>query len=149
MKRSRLRAKSEKQREIDRRRAAIKAAKLVEAGVFTSDVRPHGKDIERACAGRLLVPEVVCSSWRLDRPALELHEIVKRSRSRAGALDPENCVLLCQAHHEWTEAEVTAATERGLLRHGGNVDPFDKFDSYHPEEGDDGDIDDREDLPRR
>ncbi len=64
---------------------------------------------------RGIVPEVECASPFEGRADLELHEVVKRSRWKAGALVPANCRLLCQAHHDYTEREVEGATRAGLL----------------------------------
>lgn len=108
----------------DRERRKLKRTLMIAAGMTTD-----GKgEFRNACAGRLLVPEVECSSPFRDRARLELHEVVKRSRWRKGLLVRSNCVLLCQAHHDWTEAEVAEATKRGLLSSAPRVDPFDKFD---------------------
>lgn len=117
--RKRLPAKSAKQREIDDVRALIKARKLAEAGITW---RPRPSDMHRACVGAQVWPEVRCAVVRSDRAVLELHEVVKRSRWRAGATVPENCVLVCQAHHDATEAFPEEATRRGLLASHRGVD---------------------------
>lgn len=98
-----LPAKSTKQRAIDAQRPAVRAA------VVARD----GNRCWVKAAG--IATGVRCASPSYDRALLELHEVVKRSRWRLGVLDPSNCRLLCQAHHDWTEAEAELATAAGLL----------------------------------
>lgn len=135
--------KSKKRAGEDRARTKLKRTLILAAGLPADGSGP----VERGCAGHVLAPEVVCASPWGSRPRFEMHEVVKRSRWRKGLTVRSNVVLLCQAHHDWTESEVAAATEVGLLARAPNVHPFDKFDAYHPEEGD-GDADSGEDLPR-
>lgn len=90
----------------DKRRAELAERERVRAEVLARD---------RGCVARRLVPEVKCASPDRGRARLEVHEIVKRSRWPAGWLVVDNCVALCQAHHDWTEAEPAKATAVGLL----------------------------------
>lgn len=90
----------------DKRRRDLAEREKVVATVLARD---------RTCQARALVPEVRCASPIRDRAPLEVHEIVKRARWSRAWLTPEVCVALCQAHHDWTEAEPALATERGLL----------------------------------
>jgi hypothetical protein len=126
-----LPAKSAKRTAEDRERVKLKRSLLLAAGM-----RADGAgDWRRACAGSTLLPEVECGVVSRGRAVLELHEIVKRGRWRAGLVVRSNCVLLCQAHHDYTETAdgIVRATEVGLLARAEHVHPFDKFDS--PEEG--------------
>lgn len=50
------------------------------------------------------------------REAVDAHEVKKRSRG-GSITDPENIVLLCREHHDFTEAEPEKAAAMGLLRH--------------------------------
>jgi hypothetical protein len=132
--RKKLPAKSERRREVDRKRAGLKAMLLIDAGlVRMPNYGSHDPLLARACAAVPLGVPGGCSSFDRGRPVLEMHEVVKRSRWARGVTVRDNCVLLCQKHHDWTEAEIDAATAVGLLRSAGNVDPFDKFDTYDPE----------------
>lgn len=50
-----------------------------------------------------------CWGW------LDVHEPL--TRARGGSItDPDNGVLLCRRHHEWTHAHPREALELGLLR---------------------------------
>lgn len=122
--RKRLPARSAKRVDEDRARRKLKVQLLVAAGLTADGQGP----LERACAGRLLVPEIACSSPARSRPRLEMHEVVKRSRWRKGIALRENCVLLCQAHHDYTERFPYRARDVGLLASAPHVHPFDKFE---------------------
>ncbi len=113
-----LRADPAKQKQIDRTRSKMKTdllrERLGDSWGSTKNLRgPHY--LRKVCDGVSAVPEIACASPFGDRPAVEMHEVVKRSRWRGGATVRENVVLLCQAHHDWTEAHPTRATEVGLL----------------------------------
>lgn len=94
---------SVKQRTINRERVKVKQQVALRDGL--------------ACwAGSHGVGMIVaCGSWRPDRPTLELHEVVKRSRWRGGAIVASNVILLCQNHHDLTESEPAYCTAVGLL----------------------------------
>ena len=49
------------------------------------------------CQARDVWPEVRCR-WPLD-----VHERIPRSLWRAGYLEPDNCLLICRAHHDELE----------------------------------------------
>lgn len=42
--------------------------------------------------------------WHPAGLPLDVHEVVRRSRWRAGYLDPSNCLAVCRAHHDWIGA---------------------------------------------
>ena len=92
-----------------KRRAESKARTAIRAWVLRRD---------GACVagptGRRLLPEVACASPWPDRPALEVHEVVPRGRG-GDYLSADNCVALCQAHHDHVTANPARATEVGLL----------------------------------
>jgi hypothetical protein len=124
-------SRSSKRVRVDRERVKLKKSLMIAAGM-----RVDGSgDWRRACAGRVLLPEIECGIVTRGRVTLEMHEVVKRSRWRKGLTVRSNCVLLCQAHHDYTETAegIVRATEVGLLKRAEHVHPFDKFDS--PEEG--------------
>ena len=50
------------------------------------------------------------------RDAVDAHEVKKRSRG-GSITDPENILLLCREHHDFTEAEPEQAAAMGLLKH--------------------------------
>jgi len=118
--------RSRKRAGEDRARAKLKRALLVASGLTADGAGP----IERACAGVVLLPEIRCASPFGARPRLEMHEVVKRSRWRKGLTVRSNVVLLCQAHHDYTETAegIARATEVGLLASAPHVHPFDKFE---------------------
>lgn len=90
---------SERRRAEAPERAAVREIVLVRAG--------------RQCEAIDLVPEVSC--WHPDgRGALDVHEIVPRSAWRAGYLDPDNCLALCRAHHDWIDHHPERALALGL-----------------------------------
>jgi hypothetical protein len=49
-------------------------------------------------------------------PILDVHELMARSKMRDAELDPDNCVLLCRAHHEWLDRHRDQAQAIGLYR---------------------------------
>lgn len=124
--RKRLPARSAKRVDEDRERRKLKRVLLVAAGLTADGAGP----LERACAGAVLVPEIRCASPFGSRPRLEMHEVVKRSRWRKGLTVRSNVVLLCQAHHDYTETAegIARATEVGLLASAPHVHPLDKFE---------------------
>lgn len=102
--RKRLPRKSALQLDIDRERREVTRPAVV------------ARDGER-CWARDLVPEVRCASPFRERPQLELHEVIPRSAWRLGAIEPGNCRLLCQAHHDWATSpkDPTPVIAVGLL----------------------------------
>jgi hypothetical protein len=64
--------------------------------------------------GRVVVP--ACFG------GLEKHELVKRSHWTSGALDENNCVILCHGHNRWVEDWPVEAAELGLVIGGGPPD---------------------------
>jgi len=48
---------------------------------------------------------------------LDVHERVQRSLRHDAALDPDNALVLCSAHHRAAHDNVALAHERGLLKH--------------------------------
>lgn len=116
MKRSRLKSDPEKLRawqERSRRKNPLRARrglrresrKQKETREYRRDVvRPIvvARDGEGCYAGnRGLLAEVRCRSTFPDRVQFEMHELLARSKWYAGARDPENIRLLCQAHHDY------------------------------------------------
>lgn len=47
---------------------------------------------------------------------LDVNEIIPRAQWAAGYLDPDNCVLLCRAHHDWVTAYAHGAHALGLRK---------------------------------
>lgn len=90
-------------RQQSARRAGEAAARRnVVALVRARDVR---------CQAARRVPELGCAG------PLDVHELIQRSLWPKGYLDPDNCLLVCRAHHDWIDAHVAEAHELGLLRH--------------------------------
>lgn len=52
--------------------------------------------------------------WNPEGSGGDVHEIIARSVWPKGYLDPDNCVLLCRAHHEWLDAHRAQAEAIGL-----------------------------------
>jgi 5-methylcytosine-specific restriction endonuclease McrA len=65
---------------------------------------------DRRCVAAIIVPEVICAG------PMDVDEIVPRSARPGGHLDPDNCQLLCRAHHDWKHAHPADAADRGLRR---------------------------------
>ncbi len=61
------------------------------------------------CVAKHLVPEVEC--WG----PLDVDEICPRGRG-GDWLDPDNCQVLCRAHHDWKHLHPADATSLGLTR---------------------------------
>ena len=61
------------------------------------------------CVARTTVLSVACIG------PVDVHEVLTRARG-GDPLDPDNCVSLCRAHHDWTHREPLKATALGLLR---------------------------------
>jgi len=49
-------------------------------------------------------------------PELDVHELVARSKLRDAELYPDNCVLLCRAHHDWLDRHRDQAQAIGLYQ---------------------------------
>lgn len=62
------------------------------------------------CTAAPLVPLVAC--WG----PLDGHEPLTRGRG-GDPLNADHIDMVCRGHHEWIGANITAATELGLLRH--------------------------------
>lgn len=73
-----------------------------------------------------------CRAWRLApgpcdspnprRERLETHEV--KTRGRGGShLNIDNCIAVCQAHHDWITGNPDAAYELGLVRHSWDDEP--------------------------
>lgn len=62
------------------------------------------------CEADELVPEVTCSG------RLDVDEVIPRGVNPGGHLDPDNCQVLCRAHHDWKHANPAEAVSRGLRR---------------------------------
>lgn len=66
------------------------------------------------CVGVELVPGHVCGSPDPSRPPLEVHEVIPRSAWPAGYLVEANCLLVCQALHDWIGLHPADAAALGL-----------------------------------
>jgi hypothetical protein len=75
-----------------------------------AEVRRIVADRDRTCRGALIVPEVTCGG------PMDVDEIAPRGVRPGGHLDPDNCQLLCRAHHDWKHAHPADAHARGLRR---------------------------------
>ncbi len=82
-----------------------------------AEVRRVVYDRDRRCVAELLVPDVRCSG------PLDVDEIVPRSARPGGHLDPDNCQLLCRAHHDWKHAHPEEAAALGLRRWSWDATP--------------------------
>lgn len=67
------------------------------------------RERDRDCRAAARVPDVRCAGPR------DGHEIIPRSRWRAGFLEPSNVLLVCRAHHDWIHDNPIAARDLGLL----------------------------------
>lgn len=56
----------------------------------------------------------LCSSPFPDRPPLEVHEAFQRSTHPGSHLRPDDCVTLCQTHHDAVTSPVGEARQRAL-----------------------------------
>ena len=65
------------------------------------------------CRGRGLIPGRCGSPWP-DRPPLEVHEVISRGQWARGYLVPENCLALCQVHHDWVTANPAESLRLGF-----------------------------------
>lgn len=63
---------------------------------------------DRGCRAKDVVTEVRCSG------PMDVHEIIPRSVWRAGYLDPDNCLYICRAHHDWVGDHPDEAHGYGL-----------------------------------
>ena len=61
------------------------------------------------CVAAELVPSIAC------RGALVAHEPPQRSVVPGSHLDPELCVAICSAHHDWAHDHIAEAREVGLI----------------------------------
>jgi hypothetical protein len=44
----------------------------------------------------------------------DVHEIIPRSAWKAGYLVPDNCIVICRAHHDWVDHNPDDAHDLGL-----------------------------------
>jgi hypothetical protein len=95
MKRSRQNPISKK------RRAQLAERKQVREFVLARD---------NGCIGAALVSWVPCAG------PIDVHEVVRRSQDSTAWLNPELCVSLCRAHHDYTHHNPGVAYQIGLLR---------------------------------
>ena len=61
------------------------------------------------CVAKHLVDDVEC--WG----PLDVDEVIPRGRG-GDWLDPDNCQVLCRAHHDWKHLHPAEATSLGLTR---------------------------------
>lgn len=74
----------------------------------------------RCFARGLLAGE--CRSPHGHRPDLEIHEV--KTRGRGGSdLNINNCIGLCQIHHDWVTEHPREAHDLGLVRHSWEPEP--------------------------
>ena len=85
------------------RRAAAPVADAVK-------VRDGGRCVVASRPGLAALIGVPCGSPSAARADVEVHELVRRSQWRAGVLDPDNRVTLCQTHHDWVGANPERAS---------------------------------------
>lgn len=95
MKRSRLNPISKK------RRGLLAERKVVREFVLARD---------NGCVGRPLVSWVDCAG------PIDVHEVVRRSQDSTAWLNPDLCISICRAHHDWTHDNPGVAYQIGLLR---------------------------------
>lgn len=72
-----------------------------------------------------IIPEVRRCSGPLD-----VHEVIGRGRG-GSFLDPENCVTLCRAHHEFVTTHPERGRELGLVRSLPPSTPVDNLSTDH------------------
>ena len=85
----------------ERRKAELSSRKKVREEVLERDAYK--------CVAKFLVEEVEC--WG----PLDVDEIIGRGRG-GDWLDPDNCQVLCRAHHDWKHLHPEEATTLGLTR---------------------------------
>lgn len=82
----------------ERRREQVELRRTVEEFVRRRDRECQARRaVGGECAGRL-----------------DVHEVIPRSAWPDGYLEPDNCVLVCRAHHSWIDRHPTEAHGFGL-----------------------------------
>jgi 5-methylcytosine-specific restriction endonuclease McrA len=61
------------------------------------------------CQAKFLIGSITCSG------PLDVDEIIPRGRG-GNYLDPENCQVLCRAHHRWKHDHPAEAERLGLTK---------------------------------
>ncbi len=97
MKRTRLKAMSQKRRMLLAERRKVRAVVLERDG---------------GCVAAPLVPDVACAG------PLDVHEPGGGAYRVSSWLDPDRCLTLCRAHHDNAHANPAWAYELGLLVRG-------------------------------
>lgn len=80
-------------------------------------VREEVLERDGGCRGRGVLPGPCRHPQGLP---LDVHEVVKRGRWRAGYLVVDNCLALCRAHHDWVETHDVEAKELGFSASANN-----------------------------
>lgn len=95
----------------------LKPTRLNFASQKTKDNAPRRAEVRRIvlqrdmrlCQARFLVTSITCSGH------LDVDEIIPRGRG-GNYLDPENCQVLCRAHHRWKHDNPAEAERLGLTK---------------------------------
>ena len=95
----------------------LKPTRLNFASQKTKDNAPKRAEVRRIvlqrdmglCQARFLVTSITCSG------NLDVDEIIPRGRG-GNYLDPDNCQVLCRAHHRWKHDNPAEAERLGLTK---------------------------------
>ena len=95
----------------------VKSTRLNFASQKTKDNIPKRQEVRRIvhardmglCSAKFLVGSIQCSGQ------LDIDEIIPRGRG-GNYLDPDNCQVLCRAHHRWKHDNPAEAERLGLTK---------------------------------
>lgn len=95
-----------------KRRTPLKPLSQKRRALLSTRKRVREEVLERdayKCVAIELVPDVEC--WG----PLDVDEIIPRGRG-GDWLDPDNCQVLCRAHHDWKHINPAESTTLGLTK---------------------------------
>jgi hypothetical protein len=99
------------------RERKLKPTRLNFASSKTKNNMPKRQEVRRIvlardmglCQARFLVESITCSG------PLDVDEVIPRGRG-GNYLDPDNCQVLCRAHHRWKHDNPAEAERLGLTK---------------------------------
>lgn len=99
------RSKKREQEMIERRALVVRVLDRQRGRCFVTIASIYGEE---------LLPGIECGSPFPHRRPIEVHEIIMRSSWRGGFLVDDNCVGLCQVHHDYVTVHHREAVAAGL-----------------------------------
>lgn len=95
----------------------IKQTRINKMSQKTQNELPQREEVRRIvlardmglCRAKFLVPSIQCSG------PLDIDEVIPRGRG-GNYLDPNNCQVLCRAHHRWKHDHPAHAERLGLTK---------------------------------